>query len=87
MPTTTDLALRKQSEPPHGDSVKHAYRGSAMDSALRGRIAKPVQPRSRGHDEDQLTEMLVWLATVVPKVATKPCGLALRVIVLGSGVC
>ena len=38
----------------HGDTVEHAYRGSVIDLP------------ARGHDEAQLTEILVWLATVWP---------------------
>ena len=87
MPRTTDLALRKRSERLHGDNrptrlsrVSHRFRAP-------GPIATLVESRSRGHDEDQIAEMLAWLGTAILKVATELCGLALRVIVLGSGVC
>jgi hypothetical protein len=87
MPRTTDLALRKQSERLHGDTLEHAYRGSAIDSALRRAPRNRLSRGRAGTTKINSRKELVWLATAIPKVATELCGLALRVIVLGSGVC
>jgi hypothetical protein len=84
-PDIAENGVLRDDGAPRPSLREYAGLAIAARQAFGGTGAPPG--RRPGTTKINSRKELVWLATAIPKVATELCGLALRVIVSGSGVC